>query len=217
MKGINVNDRPFKYFEFATKIAGLMRTDRSEETRTFKTTPKGWARLAFRGLEVAHKFRRVPSLPEQLCVAIDADMIPAKVRLGVKRIQNDSYKLLFRTIFDRTFDISQVRTPKPKRSTMARRAPATKVSKKSTAAEVDEDQLVRNMVASLHKDFLREFKNNQQNPVNFYEFVCDPTSFANTVENIFHVSFLVKNRKVAMVDSKESRQGCNSIDILDLY
>ena len=41
---------------------------------------------------------------------------------------------------------------------MAKRIPATKVSKKKIA-EVDEDQAVENMVASLHKDFLREFRN----------------------------------------------------------
>ena len=57
---------------------------------------------------------------------------------------------------------------------------------------------------SLHDDFCREFKKNHQRPINFYEFVCDPKSFANTVENIFHVSFLIKDRKVAMVDSEES-------------
>ena len=73
------------------------------------------------------------------------------------------------------------------------------------------------MVDSLYGDLIREFRRSQHKPVNFYEFVCDPTDFANTVENIFHVSFLVKNRKVAMVDSKESREGCNSIDIFDLY
>ena len=96
--------------------------------------------------------------------------------------------------------ISQPRTPKqPKRSAMSRNSPATKVSnKKSTEVEVDEDQMVRNMVASLHKDFLREFQKSERNPVNLYEFVCDPTSFSNTVENIFHVSFLVKDRKVGL-------------------
>merc|ERR1719208_734167 len=95
------------------------------------------------------------------------------------------------------------RTPKPKRSATAKRIPATRVSKKKTT-EVDEDQAVENMVASLHKDFLREFRNNDEEPVNFYEFVCDPSSFANTVENIFHVSFLVNRRKVALVDNEES-------------
>ena len=77
--------------------------------------------------------------------------------------------------------------------------------KRKRAVEVDEDLMVKTMVESLHNDLLREFKRNQQQPVNFYEFVCHPTSFANTVENIFHVSFLIKERKIAMVDSEDSR------------
>ena len=60
------------------------------------------------------------------------------------------------------------------------------------------------MVSSMYDDLIREFKRSQHRPINFYEFVCDPTSFANTVENIFHVSFLVNRRKVALVDNEES-------------
>ena len=60
------------------------------------------------------------------------------------------------------------------------------------------------MVRSMYDDLIREFKRSQHRPINFYEFVCDPSSFTNTVENIFHVSFLVKDRKVAMVDSEDS-------------
>merc|ERR1712117_831315 len=63
---ININDKPFKYFEFATKIAGLMGTERSDETRTFRTVPRGWARLAIGGAELAHKFNRVPPYPPHL-------------------------------------------------------------------------------------------------------------------------------------------------------
>ena len=60
------------------------------------------------------------------------------------------------------------------------------------------------MVSSMYDDLIREFKRSQHRPINFYEFVCDPSSFTNTVENIFHVSFLVNRRKVALVDNEES-------------
>ena len=72
----NPFDRPFKYFEFATKIAGLMGTERSDETRTFRTIPKGWATLAIGGAELAHKFHRVPSYPPHLHGEMDAKIKP---------------------------------------------------------------------------------------------------------------------------------------------
>ncbi|KFO87036.1 Non-structural maintenance of chromosomes element 4 A, partial [Buceros rhinoceros silvestris] len=37
------------------------------------------------------------------------------------------------------------------------------------------------------------FKNDPNTPISFFEFVIDPNSFARSVENIFHVSFLIRD------------------------
>ncbi|NXO80286.1 NSE4A protein, partial [Sitta europaea] len=37
------------------------------------------------------------------------------------------------------------------------------------------------------------FENDPNTPISFFDFVIDPNSFARTVENMFHVSFLIKD------------------------
>ena len=59
---IDVNERTFKWSEFATRIAGLMRVEKDDETKTFKTTPHGWKSLRANGARLATKFGRVPAL-----------------------------------------------------------------------------------------------------------------------------------------------------------
>lgn len=36
------------------------------------------------------------------------------------------------------------------------------------------------------------YKSAECSPIDYFEFVIDPASFAKTVENMFHVSFLIK-------------------------
>ncbi|NXQ02689.1 NSE4A protein, partial [Vidua macroura] len=37
------------------------------------------------------------------------------------------------------------------------------------------------------------FENDPNTPISFFDFVMDPNSFARTVENVFHVSFLIRD------------------------
>ena len=61
----------------------------------------------------------------------------------------------------------------------------------------DADASTRKLLESLYRQ-------QGKRPVNYFEFVIDPESFGNTVENMFHVSFLVKQRVVTLsVDDAE--------------
>jgi len=69
-------------------------------------------------------------------------------------------------------------------------------------AEVEEgtDQLVINV----HRCLVEHFKKNGKQPVDYFQFIINPASFSKTIENMFHVSFLVKEGKARISVSKES-------------
>ena len=71
----------------------------------------------------------------------------------------------------------------------------TAIVERSQAAD---GQRTAKLVDSTMKILEKEYKNNRKKPVNYFKFVIDPESFGRTVENMFHVSFLVKQRKVEL-------------------
>ena len=86
VESIDVNERTFKWTEFATRIAGLMRVEKDDDTKTFKTTPHGWKGLQVRGARLATKFGRVPAL-SYLHGSVGAEQeeaTPAKVGTALK-------------------------------------------------------------------------------------------------------------------------------------
>jgi len=59
-------------------------------------------------------------------------------------------------------------------------------------------QMTDKLVTSTRKILEQQYRQNSKKPVNYFKFVIDPESFGNTVENMFHVSFLVKQRVVRL-------------------
>lgn len=79
----------------------------------------------------------------------------------------------------------------------------------------DEDQ---NSKVAKHVEYImsclaKEFKANDRKPISFYRFVMDPTSFSNSVENIFYVSFLIKDGFVAIDEDGEN--GLPSLSVVN--
>ena len=76
------------------------------------------------------------------------------------------------------------------------------------AAEKKEPEKVTNVAATeegndkavqhVKKILRRAFRANNNKPISFFEFVLDPNFFHLTVENIFHLSFLLKNNNFAI-------------------
>lgn len=64
-------------------------------------------------------------------------------------------------------------------------------------AEKSENQ-TEQMVTHVFKCLIACWKEAQKKPINFFKFVIDPDSFGSSIENLFHVSFLVKDGRVAI-------------------
>jgi len=61
------------------------------------------------------------------------------------------------------------------------------------------------LVVKVFKQLVDAFKRNDQEAIYYFQFVVDPTSFGRTVENVFYVSFLVKEGKVKIFYDEETR------------
>jgi len=73
---------------------------------------------------------------------------------------------------------------------------ATKTS--SISKHQTNEALTDNYVKVTRKAFFDAYKQNKSKPLCYFSFVIDPDQFASTVENMFHVSFLVKQRVVML-------------------
>ncbi|KAJ1525707.1 hypothetical protein ONE63_008918 [Megalurothrips usitatus] len=86
------------------------------------------------------------------------------------------------------------------------RAPRRQANR--AAAQKKEPEKVTNVQATdegndkavqhLKKVLKRQFRSNGDQPIGFFDCVLDPHSFHHTVENIFHLSFLMKNNFCAV-------------------
>ncbi|XP_046639915.1 EP300-interacting inhibitor of differentiation 3-like [Daphnia pulicaria] len=71
-------------------------------------------------------------------------------------------------------------------------------------AEEDQNTAVAKHVEYIMKCLAKEYKANNEKPISFYHFVIDPTSFSNSVENIFYISFLIKDGHVSINEDGEN-------------
>ena len=82
---------------------------------------------------------------------------------------------------------------------------ATKVSElKETQADTLEEaeteiNITDRIVQKVFRVLVEKFKENGKKPINFFVFVLDPSSFGASIENMFHVSFLIKENKAGIV------------------
>lgn len=98
-----------------------------------------------------------------------------------------------------TFDITKVPEPKVKKQ-KTRDAPEQLVKKRlENIVSVEKEEAgINEIVAFLQKVLQSEYIKNNRQPINYYKYVIDTSSFATTVENMFYCSFLIRNGTAAM-------------------
>jgi len=101
--------------------------------------------------------------------------------------------------------------PKEKKTKDPKSRQATKVSdlKETTAtvlaeAEKSENQ-TEQMVTHVFKCLIARYREAGKKAINYFQFVLDPHCFGTSIENIFHVSFLVKEGKAAISIDQETK------------
>lgn len=83
------------------------------------------------------------------------------------------------------------------RATQATRVKDLVATKDTIMQEAEaSDNQTEQLVQHVFKCLASVWKQGGKVPVNFFRFVIDPESFGATIENLFHVSFLVKEGKV---------------------
>ena len=98
-----------------------------------------------------------------------------------------------------------VEKPKEKRARQATKVSDLKETQAETLEEAEtSDNITDKIVGNVYKVLVEKFKENGRKPINFFKFVLHPTSFGKSIENMFHVSFLVKENKVAVRICQES-------------
>ena len=69
----------------------------------------------------------------------------------------------------------------------------------------------------LSEDLMRKYRIGETGGPHLFDFVINPFSFAQTVENIFYISFLIKEGKFGVQDDDDGLPTlCKSKDTLDL-
>lgn len=92
-------------------------------------------------------------------------------------------------------------TPKEKKEREVRASQPTRIKdlKETVCSELAEAEKQENqteqMVGHVFKALVKGYRDGGREPLCFFKFVLDPHSFGASVENLFHVSFLVKEGK----------------------
>ena len=78
---------------------------------------------------------------------------------------------------------------------LSQRTQIVEVKNMSTDGEQTSKEIIR-----IHRCLENAFEQNENRPIGFFLFTIHPKHFSRSVENIFHLSFLIKVNRMLMID-----------------
>ncbi|XP_059044904.1 non-structural maintenance of chromosomes element 4 homolog A [Achroia grisella] len=90
----------------------------------------------------------------------------------------------------------ELRPRQPRRRIERQQQAALKAPEKIDKLEKTEEG--SEMVSRVNRFILKSYREGGQKPLSYFHVVLDPGSFSRTVENIYHVSFLIRDGKVSV-------------------
>lgn len=118
-----------------------------------------------------------------------------------------------------------VKEKKERRANVQRDAQATIQRPENVVQLEEEEKAIEKTVQQIRKLIVRLYKSNST-PIDFFQLILDPSDFGKTIENLLHVSFLIRDGHIKLSIGKEiflllqlvhSKANNNNINYLRLY
>ncbi|KRT80220.1 hypothetical protein AMK59_8065, partial [Oryctes borbonicus] len=97
-----------------------------------------------------------------------------------------------------TYDFTKLREPKEKKEKVKQTQVQANKKELIAVRNIAKDGENDDSVVFLHKILQTEYTKNNNNPLKYYDFVIDTNSYPATIENMFHLSFLIRDGKAKL-------------------
>lgn len=98
-----------------------------------------------------------------------------------------------------TYDLDKLPEPKPRKERL--KTVKEKVQKKEPEKVTNlnkEEEAIEDIVKVLFEVLSLKYHDNNEQPIRYYDYIIDTDDFANTVENMFYFSFLVRDGRASI-------------------
>ena len=165
VSNVSTNAQTFANSEFAEKLQAFFEGSYVIDEEN-STVPPTYQRFQLLGQKFTHRFRRIPGLS----------------------FLNGSFP------YGDANEVAERKVRQSRRKSLAGDGSGLATQALENADDIPESgaSMTELLVKSTKKQLFEAYDANDRQALSYFLFVLDPTSFCKTVENIFHLSFLIK-------------------------